>query len=355
MSDLENVDDREKDHAGQKSSDREGTVHKSVTIGIDDWLQMKRQNEQILEFLSNNPPRPSLETKGQKRKRAQIESDSSESEVDEQVEKILLGESDDPDTGSNSHNMADHADTANADNASGDGAVVDELDLLQQEYENDEETGKPISEKWAKILEAMSKGKMNDDKLKEKMRKRPDNVRVFTPRVNAEIWSMMAHTAKSSDLKSQKWQSNLISAAFALTEVVEKLVNTDKAAAKPVSDAMGLILKTVHDLSMERRAKILNAPQVNQKYKRLMSADIPITQNLFGDDLKGAFAAIESTSKLGFNFTQTKSGKFQPMKAKNGKFTKDKRSWNNRQGKEGRYKKPYKGQQRPKAETADAE
>ena len=50
-----------------------------------------------------------------------------------------------------------------------------------------------------------------------------------------------------------------------------------------------LIQRTNHDLSMDRRGKILNA-QLNKKYKKLVSAEVPIIDTVFGNDLKTACA-----------------------------------------------------------------
>ena len=43
---------------------------------------------------------------------------------------------------------------------------------------------------------------------------------------------------------------------------------------KGVADSIALIQKTNHDLSMDRRGKILNA-QLDKKYRKLGSAEIP--------------------------------------------------------------------------------
>ena len=53
---------------------------------------------------------------------------------------------------------------------------------------------------------------------------------------------------------------------------------------KGVADSIALIQRTNHDLSMDRRGKILNA-QLNKKYRKLGSAKVPITDMLFGNDL----------------------------------------------------------------------
>ena len=79
---------------------------------------------------------------------------------------------------------------------------------------------------------------------------------------------------------------------------------------KGVADSIALIQKTNHDLSMDRRGKILNA-QLNKKYRKLGSAEIPITDMLFGNDLKVACANIDTISKMGLTFSQSNANKSQ--------------------------------------------
>ena len=75
---------------------------------------------------------------------------------------------------------------------------------------------------------------------------------------------------------------------------------------RDVLDAVGL------DLSMECRAKILYALTVNHNQKRkLASEKIPVTEFLFGNDLK-FLSATDSSSKLGFSMTTPRGRKYFP-------------------------------------------
>ena len=84
-----------------------------------------------------------------------------------------------------------------------------------------------------------------------------------------------------------------------------------------MTDAVSLNLKVVHEISLQRRTKILASPNVNKKYKKL-STDLPVTTLLFGDDLKAVLSSIDSTSKLGNNYTQSSRGKKIPPKTGHG-------------------------------------
>ena len=186
---------------------------------------------------------------------------------------------------------------------------------ILRDYEVEDETGDEVEGDLALLIETMAKGQLSEANLDKKMtlHKRPQNCNFWVPRVNSEVWSIMDHGAKTSDLKVQKRQKNLLTAVCALTKVAQTCVagaTLDSATVlNSVTDAMGLIFKAVSDLPMDRRGKILNAPQVNKKYRKVVSTEIPVTKQLFGDYLKAAFASIDSSSKLGMAFTMSSRGK----------------------------------------------
>ena len=51
--------------------------------------------------------------------------------------------------------------------------------------------------------------------------------------------------------------------------------------------------------------------QLNKKYRKLGSAEVPITDMLFGNDLKVACANNDTTSKMGLSFSQSNANKSQ--------------------------------------------
>ena len=117
----------------------------------------------------------------------------------------------------------------------------------------------------------------------------------------------------------------LVKSACALTRVADNLVKSasaeNKEQLKDILGALSLTLKTSHEISLDRRAKILNAPCVNKKYKKLGSSQVAITNWLFGDDLKASLAAIDSASKLGAGLSQFSKGhNFYPNQSKNGEW-----------------------------------
>ena len=148
--------------------------------------------------------------------------------------------------------------------------------------------------------------------------KRPENCPVTVPKVNQEIWGLIDH---QRDLKVQRdqrqeiwrskgtkdaWSRRLTLWQKSLMVWQNNLPHTTKWCWKT-----SLILKTSHELSVERTFKIVHSRQVNRKYQKLASNDVPITEYLFGDDLKGSLTAIDLTSRLGQLFgAQRTPGKF---------------------------------------------
>ncbi|XP_070185868.1 uncharacterized protein [Littorina saxatilis] len=319
----------------------------AVTIPIDDWNFMKDQNARILKRLDKqDKKRKRLSSasdsdsessdcatlaRGQKTAKTKrtdqrsFSKDETSSLVEDDLEMLISSQS----------HTTKQVDTT-------------VLDDIEQEFEPDTDVGPPILEKLAKVLGTMGKGKMDDERMNTKFdkHKRPQNCEtLIVPRVNPEIWSVLDHSTKSADLKLQRTQKCLLKATYALANTADKCVKSEmqhmKDLVRDISDAVSLNLKTVHEMSMERRSKILNSPTVNKKYRKLTSDDIPITEHLFGDDLKSVLTAIDSTAKLGANFAlSTKGRKFFPKfdSPKNGGWvdrrrgTQGQRQWTPRAG-----------------------
>ena len=88
-------------------------------------------------------------------------------------------------------------------------------------------------------------------------------LKAVVPNVNPEIWSVLDRSTRGADLKIQNYQKALCTATYALTNIWQTIFTSDspkiRALMKGVADSIALIQKTNHDLSMDRRGKILNA------------------------------------------------------------------------------------------------
>lgn len=197
------------------------------------------------------------------------------------------------------------------------------LESIEQVFEHDDDVRTPVSEHLAKIVRTMAKETclMKRNQKCEKHKHSKTCKILVVPRMNPETCSILDHNVKALDLHMQKTHKTLLQATYAVTKVCDSCVASTslemKSLVKEMADAISLTLKTVHELSLERHAKILNASNVNRRYQTLASGDIQVTENLFSNDLKSAFAAIDSISKLGMSFSQSSKGrKFFPKNPK---------------------------------------
>ena len=199
------------------------------------------------------------------------------------------------------------------------------FDNLQREYSLDEDdVSGPVDDNLAQLLDTMSKGNMSEETLTRRFEtyKRPRNTSYNVPRVNIDVWSSMDRTTKTRDLKCQRKQKILLTAINSLVKVAQACVSNVELDRRDtmnrVSDAIGLVFKTSKEISMDRRASIVFADGIDKKYRRLLSSDIPVTSWLFGDDLKGALASIEQSSKMSKAFGKFTKKRFNSF-SKNGK------------------------------------
>ena len=330
---------------GDTLSRKESNKPDSVTISKSDWEKFQSQNKRILKKLKVLVPEKKdrkSDADSAKRKRPVVDqNDSSDDETPEKPSKrrVLFESSEEEDIDNEFLRLAMHENLNDNQNLDVENDSNDHLAELEEIYLRNTETGPPVSERLARLIDAMATGTkcLTDEKLKEKERiyKRPENIRsLIVPKVNNELWSQLDHSTKSQDLKTQRQQKLLLTAVNALVRTTENLLNKpadqlrkpdqlkkkggqpdgqDREIFSAVTDATSILLKATHDLSMDRRNRVLSSHNVNNKYKRLVSADIPITEYLFGDNLKEAVAAIDSSSKLGNNFTKSSKGrKFFP-------------------------------------------
>ena len=328
------------------------TDMKHVTIPYDEWVEFKKQNERMLEALKGSNERSKSGGASKKRKRVvEQEYNNSEGELDENA-LLDLGQDENRDAESIDYQSEGEyfSDTEN-DNLTnklgklcervknsnrGDNSHGKRLNMAAygQEYKKEEETGPKIDTELADILKTMAQGDLEGEALETKLQKhkKPQNCDYFVPKVNSEVWSCMEHNARSDDLKSQRRQRVILTAANVIAKTAEKVVTGQDMSQdelfENLLDAGGLVLKALHDYSSDRRQKIVNGPNMDKKYKKLASAEVPITANLFGDDLKAACTQIETSSKLGNSFQSSRGRKFFPMRgAKNWQATPQRGGW----------------------------
>lgn len=352
-----------------------------VTIPIEDWIFMKKQNEEILEAFRK---RDKKRKKPSSSRDDQNDHDVSGSETDttertdkaaksgclkSKRQKVIEDEDrllyDDEEEGEYEENESEYEqyeeekfedkrkkllDKCKGDHsiASGHAEKPDVL-VLRKQYKKPEETGPEIDEDLADLFSTMALGEMEDELLETKMQKykRPRNCEYHVPKVNGEMWSCLEHNQKSEDIRAQKRQEVIATAVNVIAGLSQNCMtgkNTNnEVLLEGLTDAAGLMLKVMHDIAIDRRRKIVSGNNIDRKYKKLASANIKVTQFLFGDDIKGACAEIDTSSKLGSGFTKSARGRkfFPGGKNWNGRGRSDHQPWRD-QHTRGRY--PYQKQ-----------
>ena len=127
----------------------------------------------------------------------------------------------------------------------------------------------------------------------------PENCEYLgAPLVNNEIWRVLDKKARSQDRSLADIQNLVATSVIPLVKLAN-LTNMEKneEAKKCVSDVMVLLGQVHYNLSLRRRYMI--RPNLNKKYSNLCNMNMPITSQLFGDDLSKDIKTCDSNISLG--------------------------------------------------------
>ena len=175
-----------------------------------------------------------------------------------------------------------------------------------------------VNAQFAGILKEVMRVKFDDDVLTETKNRytRPVNFECLEPtQVNHLLWDKLKHDTRSSDLKLQLIQANLLKEIIPIVLVVEQLVKVqDKileelldipSLIRTATDSVALLGAANFGLNMQRGDNI--KPELNADYKHLCSPTVPFTDFLFGDDpdlskqLKDLAEATKASKKISKN------------------------------------------------------
>ena len=97
-------------------------------------------------------------------------------------------------------------------------AEDDLLSEIAQDFSTEDIIGPNVRQNLANILNQRWSSKIDESKLKDKMRKfdRPGNCeKLAVPKVNPEIWSKFQHATRGSDLRLANLQKTLVKVGVA--------------------------------------------------------------------------------------------------------------------------------------------
>lgn len=163
--------------------------------------------------------------------------------------------------------------------------------------EKDQELGPPVVKAVSDAINrtvqrALSKETIADFTSKIKV---PENCKpILVPKINPEIWSKLPTKAKMGDLNWQGIQqdaSNALASLALSCNEISKLVSQKLIPANAATrllqinmDAANMIGNGFQKINTKRKTDI--KPHIHADYAGICSSSTPVTQYLFGDDLK---------------------------------------------------------------------
>ena len=128
---------------------------------------------------------------------------------------------------------------------------------------------------------------------------RPENCeKLIVPSINKVIKDMMGTCTLAREKPLQFTQLAITKASCALSEVVNDLLSSTaldtRALVTTITDVLALLGHAHVTLSHKRRDVL--SPDLKKCYSGLTSPDVPITTNLFGDDILKTMADLKKTN-----------------------------------------------------------
>ena len=127
---------------------------------------------------------------------------------------------------------------------------------------------------------------------------------LIVPHVNAEIWDKIDQKARQQDLRVSTIQKFIAKVGSILAMATDSLLKMRNDTSVPDidqlvtmnTDALVLLGHTMCELSIRRREAI--RPHLHKDYASLCASHVPVTTELFGDDLQSRLNNIRASNKI---------------------------------------------------------
>ena len=225
-------------------------------------------------------------------------------------------------------NMAMELDSGPASSAGHDssGTNPDEQDAMQLiAFEGDEETSPGVSPSLANYVSQCTRKRIDRDHLSTTLRQRclrPENCEsLVVPKVNPGIWKELDKGHRTKDVHLQSTQELLGRGLNAVVMAKDKLLNCQTQPERGTDDAhseVNTLLSTAIAvlgnafLDMSQRRREIMRPGINRRYQSLCNQTVPITHQLFGDNIQEAIKEINDMAKLSKSISPPSSSRFHP-------------------------------------------
>ena len=203
--------------------------------------------------------------------------------------------------GSSAQGLNDSAESASNSgsemlSAASDNPFVNRLN----KYNKQEKTAAAVSPDLASFVNHTVTNQLELKKYQELAEKfsRPINANyLLAPRVNRELWKIIPEQAQKRDIKSRKLQGKLINGMCPLVQALQVCGSKPEFnhVKELISDSFELLANVSMDININRREAL--RPDL-KKASHLANKDMPVTDQLFGDDVEAEFKKIETSSKL---------------------------------------------------------
>lgn len=160
--------------------------------------------------------------------------------------------------------------------------------------------GPAITQSLADLISVACTSQCDIESVSEKYHVPENCEKLNPPTVNNEIWKILDKRTRTYDRLFQDIQSLLSSGIvpiLKLVQVLKQSLMTNEEAKELISDSLTLLGQAQFNLSVRRR--YLLKPNLDQKYKNLCSINMPVTTQLFGDDIAKEVKNCETSLNLG--------------------------------------------------------
>ena len=192
----------------------------------------------------------------------------------------------------------------------------DLLSDIAQSLVSAEDTGPPITDKLASIVNKNFSDNVDLTKLKTMLsaHKKPENcTELFVPRVNTEIWQKMKPYQRKADIKMSNLQDTLIKGVSALMTASNDLLICRETKTLPnykdllsqLLDATALFGHVCQELSFKRKETI--KPILHADFKPVCSRSHKVGKLLFGEDLPKVVQDLRASTKVVTQLTSSVS------------------------------------------------
>ncbi|XP_077978034.1 uncharacterized protein LOC144433587 isoform X1 [Glandiceps talaboti] len=181
---------------------------------------------------------------------------------------------------------------------------------IAKDWQLEQQCAPGVDTQLATIVNTLLGERPADDIVTEKLERynRPENCgSLVTTRVNQLIWDQIKAETRTTEVKLQRVQTGIIKSVTAMVNVVDTLLkaHNDKTSGdmdmkhliKTGTDAIALSAYANFELNMRRREFI--KPDLHQNYRHLCSQSVPITTELFGDELSKQLKDLAEANRVG--------------------------------------------------------